>query len=254
MEREPMNVLEQWPLYDTIMIGPRFDASKGYYMKSGWYADFAQIGAVNELAFFNQRVVDDVGLPYNNQEARDSMPYGFTAYSYGVIFMATPCQWTSSYLTPVPPPESEQWNSIQYFLTELPKHAGIELKVGRDIKVEQNCLITPAGVGTSGNAARYSNGPFDVGYPQSNSGAIFLKNRWKFPTAIDIPATETLSAKIRFTEYGRFLLQEMGNSPFYVEVGMGEQDAKLGFYAYAGIQISLLGRRQVQQRGELHVK
>lgn len=132
---------------------------------------------------------------------------------------------------------------------------GLRLRVRQDEKLLHTCYLAPEGVGPYGIVGGI--GGFQDGMaanPASltslTQGQPFLDNRWKFPSPIGIPRGATFSVEIELSEYGRDLLSILCGPEEY-NFNCGGQDSKqIG--ACSTIRCSLIGKRGVQQRNELH--
>lgn len=245
------NVPENWKLYDTVLIGPDIQRLSFH---QGWVDTYLALGSLTEIPFFNVRNRAH-GLPYNNQDTRDSLPWVFKIFTIGVEFFAPN---TNLFRDDQGAPVGEQMSEQHVFLTELPKHASLTIQTNQDERLKINCLMAPAGVGpvASGfgkqsrqifstnanwNAAK---GGFTQGVPQ-------LTNTWGFPNPLEVPRRANLSCKVTFSEYGRALLQALPGpyyQPFRSVTGVGWYFSP----GVCGIRVILGGQRQVQQRGQYH--
>lgn len=251
-----MNVKESAILYDTILIGAPVHTQTDL----GWFGTYAGLGAVTELNFFNVRN-RSVGLPYCNLQTRDQTPFGFRLNSIGVTFFSNSLTVMNDW--------AEEEGTITYntedkagaiFTCDLPQHASVTLNVNQDERYKSNCMFTPPGYGpvtggigrgsASGVSDFAADGAIDTQFSGSTQGVARLKNRWKFPMSIDIPMRASISVKIRFEEWARQLLQTMPGPESWV--GLDSETAANTYGTIAGIQVSLMGERLVQQRGEYH--
>lgn len=80
------NVREQIMLTDTVLIGKWVGQMPD--RPTGWFPTFAELGAAGTMNFFNVRN-RSIGVMYNNQDARDQLPYGMRINSIGVRFYAS---------------------------------------------------------------------------------------------------------------------------------------------------------------------
>lgn len=251
------NVAENVLLYDTVAIYN--DGVKSFTNPAGWFQNYAQMGTANEINFFNVRN-REIGLPYNNQDSRDQMPYAFRCHSIGLTF------WGNAF-TQAPSWSTDQTFSPEdavghIFCNDLPRHAGITLRVQQDDRLKTHALFTPAGYGAFGDGygrgapSTLPNNTNQNGYDHTagviTQGLPELGARWVFPIPIDIPRRGTVNVKLIFNEYARQLLQAIPYATVWQGINDGVDDVQ-GNPVFAGIQVSLGGERLVQQRGQYHV-
>lgn len=251
-----MNVAENVLLYDTVGIFN--DSGRAFSNPPGWYGSYANMGAANEINFFNVRN-RDVGLPYNNQDSRDNMPYAFLCRSIGVTFFSNAMTQAPTWATDFT--FSPEDASGHIFMVDLPRHASIEFRVQQDSRLKTHCLFAPSGYGPFGDG--YGRGSpsalpttIDNGYDHHlgvvSQGIPELGARWVFPNPIEIPRRGTVQAIVKFNEYGRQMLSTIPDLNEYQGVQDGVDDVYQN-PIFSGIQVSLGGERLVQQRGQYHV-
>lgn len=234
---QAMNVEEAAAVYDTLQIKANAKPVEGF-------VSFAAIGAETEIPFFTVRNRAEVGEAYTNKDSKDSMPFSFKTYSLGVQFFAP------SPIAPVPttPDDEEVANAAigHLFGRVLPMHAGLVLKVREDDKLVHTVELAPSGSGIFGGLGT----PSTIANVGSN-GWPSMSNRWKFPQGIDIPRGAVVQATIRFSSYGRALLAALPG-PGTDDLGPFTEGAGTPFNQCALIRVSMIGKREVQQRGQLH--
>ena len=259
MENELLNVLEPQMLYDTILVSP-FCTDAHIQFHDGWFASFAAVGAANELPFLNVRNRNH-GLPYNNQDARDQAAYGMEIYSLGVAFFAP--QVATQFINVEGTPTAVEEIHSAVWQADLPRHASITLRINQDERLKQQCCLAPCGYGPYGGGEGHGNPAVDaiVTGGQANAsvmkgaatmGVPDLMNRWRFPAPLDVPRRATLSAVIKFSEYAREMLRSLTGPHTYGFAGSG-RDPLVVVDCCFGIQVSLMVKRYVQQRGQYHV-
>jgi len=243
------NVQEHWCLYDTVLayVAP---GSSGVSLASGWFNGLGPMGQANDLPFFNIRN-RNIGLAYNNQDARDQFPYAMRLFSIGVGFWRTHLSTDINY-----EPGSPYEEAVGHiFNVDLPRHCSLVLKIQQDERLKTIVPFASPGYGPHG-------GGYGRGQPSSfansamintvmgteTQGVPDLKRRWIFPDNIEIPRRASVSVTLRFSEYARNLLQAMGE---VADVNWPIQHGTLTA-ATAGVQVSLIGERLVQQRGQYH--
>lgn len=254
MTRQFMNVGETWMLYDTVLVG-NFPNSVDV---PGWVTTLPLLGNLNDINFFNVRN-RTIGLPYNNQDTRDQMAYGYYIDSIGISFFVSGLEqyntWQEDY-TLIP----EVYNA-HIFSNDLPRHASLTLKVNQDERLKTSAPLCPPGYGPFGDAvgrgqptsnANWTASAQDTPFPVNTQGMPQLNNRFIFPTNLEVPRRASMSVTVKFSEWAREMLQLMwlGTS----RGGYSVEGSNTGYNNkhYAGIQVSLNGRRLVQQRGQLH--
>lgn len=245
------NAVEFFPIYDTVQI--REELTKGENKIYG-FTSYAQLAAKQKVPFFNVRNSGEVGIPYTNLETKDQMPYVYRATSIGVHFSAPlgiPEQWFQGETLPI------GWaNPLSHalFVQEIPRHVAIRFKVMQDEKLIANTLLTPAGVGMHGVAGLAGIAQGNIaftGVTSGQHGQPFLGNRYPFKEGdIEIPRGATFSAELEFSEYARALLTQM-KGPGLFEFADDPNQPKT-VPSCATIQVSLFGKREVQQRNALH--
>lgn len=249
-----LNAGEDWMLFDTVLVGPNLT-------KHGWYLSYAAMGLDSNINFFNVRN-RSVGLFWNNQDTRDQTPYAFELKSIGVSFWANSMSQVINGVKPLPP--SKDYAIEDYvghlFSNDLPRHCSITLQVQQDEVLKSHALFTPPGYGPFGSgygrgqpSSGMSDEPVDTILGVNTQSMPMLSNRWLFPNKIEIPRRAAVSVKLRFSSYARALLQALPAPMAWVvqnEVPEGTENAYQP--VYAGIQVSLVGKRLVQQRGQYH--
>ncbi len=257
MQKPFANVQENVMIYDTVAIFN--DTNKSFSNPSGWFQNYAQMGAANSLSFFNVRN-REVGTPYNNQDSRDQMPYAFRCRSIGVSFFAN--TFTQAPTWAVDYQFSPEDAVGHLFQVDLPRHASVTFRVQQDDRLKTHPYFVPPGYGPYGSG--YGRGsPYllqgntlNDGYDHTagvvTQGSPELGGRWPFPIPIDIPRRGTIEVKVEFNEYARQLLQTIPMGYEWQGVNDTVDDIE-GNPVFAGIQVSLGGERLVQQRGQYHV-
>lgn len=259
MEDNFLNVKESQTLYDTVLVCEDADH---WEFHDGWFTSFLTLGQAIEIPFFNVRNRNH-GLPYNNQDTRDQTAYGMQIYSLGVSFFGPQIasQWLLSDRHTVDVDCIEELHTA-IWEADLPRHASVTLRVNQDDRLKQQVCMAPAGYGPFGGGMGHgdpSNWSADTAGQQLPSimkgcttmGAPELTNRWPFPVPLDVPRRATISAIIKFSEYGRRLIQFMRGP-----LQLGFFNKADGDFRYKpacfGIQVSLQVARYVQQRGQYH--
>lgn len=274
VEARYMNVAETFPLYDTVLISKMFGQTRHpELIQPGWFENYNTLSGVGEIPFFNVRS-RNVGLAYNNQDARDSMPYPFEAYSLGVAWFGNALSLDDCAA------RADTEEVCQHiFQSDIPRHSSISFKVNQDERFRAPCLIASPGYGPVGGGAahgalndlKYAGAytvsgaaPVDfypAGYPVDPSrmnvvttqGVPLRGVRWPFPVPIEIPKRASISAVVTISDYGRQLLAAMSGPGGIISSAFPDTTASgTPRSGYAGIQVTLYGKRLVQQRGEYH--
>lgn len=253
------NVVENWTLYDTVLISTLVGAQDTpISFSDGYFASYAALGAANEVPFFNVRNRTS-GLAYNNQDTRDTMNYGMKIFTVGVQFFS-PC--TSLYKNVEGAVMGQSVTEQTIFATELPKHCSLRLNTNQDERLKINALMASAGIGAIGGGVAQGDRTDDtqvafnspnVVKTNFNQGVSMLNNRWSFRNPIEIPRRANMSVTIKISEYGRQMLGAMvgpKNQPFQDVAHDGSVYFSPGM---CGIRVLINGMRFVQQRGQLHV-
>lgn len=247
------NVVENALLYDTCLIASNV-ATLSY--PTGYFASYAAVGAANDIPFFNVRNRNS-GLAYNNQDTRDQMSFAMKIFSIGVQwFGPSTALYGDAEGSPYPQRVSEQ----TIWMTEIPKHTSIEFQTNQDIRFKANSLMAPSGMGTiGGGVAQGSTLDSPTAIPSPNvakmnwtQGTPMLTNRWGFRNPIEIPRNANISVRLRITEYGRTLLQNMVGPTFQPFQDVANNGDYIFKPAYCGVRCVLNGQRFVQQRGQAH--
>jgi len=252
VQKDFENVPENWKLYDTVLLG---NWTGFMNFNDGYFLDFQTIGQANAIPFFNVRNRNH-GLAYNNQDTRDQTAWVFKIFGIGVTFFAPS---VTLYRNAAGTPGGPQNTELHLWETELPKHASIVLQTNQDERLKMNCLMAPPGSGAVGGGVAQGNPDAvsqglqpNVSKHNFTQGVPDLKNMWGFENPLEVPRRASLSATIRFSEYGRQLLQTMPGpfaTCFRPSSGAGSWYFQSGLF---GIKVVLSGQRQVQQRGQYH--
>ena len=210
------------------------------------------------------------------------MPYPFEAYSLGVAWFGNALSLDDCMDRRGGADTEEICQHI--FQSDLPRHSSISFKVNQDERFRAPCLIASPGYGPVGGGAahgslsdlKYAGGypapapyepptidwKFPAGYPVDCSrmnvittqGVPLRGVRWPFPVPIEIPKRASISAVVTISDYGRQLLAVMSGPGGVISSAFPDSstDNTTPRSGYAGIQVTLYGKRLVQQRGEYH--
>lgn len=247
------NVKENWILYDSILVNLGVG---GLAYNDGWFTSYTQMGLQTEFPFFNVRNKNH-GLPYNNQDTRDALPYGLRIFSIGVQFFGPSIPQYQTMNGNEPQGEANE-ATIQ-FTNELPKHCSVILQTNQDERLRIASLMTPGGVGTVGGGVSQGDPEgFGLGMPNggvwaNGQGVSMLSNKWGFYEPLEVPRRANVSVRLNINKYGQELLTAI-NGPFWhpCRSVTGDGTFSQGIRATAGIRVILGGQRLVQQRAQYH--
>lgn len=257
MPMELLNVAESWPIYDTLIVSEQLYGPEQQI--NGWFTSFAAMSARVDHTLFKTRSEAISGLQYNNQQSTDRTDFAYNSFSIGVR-MFGPVNTQEFVGVELPAANFPQDQNAILWQNVLPNHIALELRVGQDIKLTETLYHLPSGYGIMGGG---SSDGFDNGqaqYPPTrchiafiNQGVPDISNRFWFTPPLGIPRNETIEAKLYLADYARGLLNAMpGPGHFFTEEIVSEQSVYHQHPCRYGIQASLWGIREVQQRGQLH--
>jgi len=236
-DRAWVNVSENWMIYDTVRIG--LDVPSKY---PGGFLNFTLMSQAEEIPFINIRNSSEAGEAYCNVSSKDKFPWAFRLESIGMRFTLADPSVSDELLT------YEQRNVAKFFCTLLPDHAWFELKIREDTILKIKPFMLPPGFGPIGHGTSIQ------GTPQPSnlisSGTPYVKNRWSYGRLpVMIPRDTPVKGTLRFSDYGKQLLAAMATiAPF----NFGTIANPVTLNREADIELTLRGRREVQQRGEWH--
>lgn len=232
------NVIENWMVFDTVRIGN--SVSDKY---PGGQASFKTLALEDEVSFLNIRNVSEAGRQYTNMEKKGVFPWPFKLESIGIRFiMPTP----TVYAAEVSPAINEAYKG-KLWSQDIMEDAVLYLSISEDTILKIKPAMLPAGFGPTGDMTALANSnPANT----ITNGVTYLRNRFGYGKhPIKIPRETVVKAALHFSERGKELLTAMD------EVGLlqfGSSVAPVSIENEAKIELTLRGRRAVQQRGELH--
>ena len=238
VEEGYQNVRESWPIYDTVLIGLSDNESAKY---PGGFTSFAAMAAQDEIPFLNIRNSSEVGLSYTNISSKDKTPWPFYLDSFGIRFI---------YPDPNENASSEHNGVVaasKIFMHEVLDHCYFQFWIREDVRLTIKPAMMQAGFGPQG---------FIAGNSTQNSwfaslitnGQPNMGNRWRnVGYTMNIPRDTPIKGVLRFSEYGKALLRQLNTVAGF---DFAEEDS---FQALARIELTLFGKRDVQQRGEYHM-
>lgn len=263
-EDQFMNVKEQWFMYDTIGVTPWLDELT--HPIPGWFNSFTALGNTDALTFFDTRN-KSIGLAYNNQEARDQVPFAYIVETLSVGFFAPAC---ASQLASETIPSDTTWigrmdTMSAFWDNELPQHTSVIFRVNQDERLKGVCSIVPPNYGPVGGCIGQGDfsdptppaiGGGNYGVHANGMGRAHLKYRWEFPGGIGVPRRATMVVECRMVEWARQILRDLWGPGYFVmrdydpdETPENPITPKPSMFA---IQCLVTGRREVQQRGQYH--
>ncbi|MCK4785548.1 MAG: hypothetical protein KAV87_17475 [Desulfobacteraceae bacterium] len=260
--KEYSNVAESYPLYDTVIICSELYGKEKSL--NGWFTNFRDFANNERHTFFKDRTIGNSHLAYCNMDSADNVDFVYKVFSVGVRFFAPVCPDAKD--VPLISPGVMNENVPPFWLFDLPKHCGFDFKVQQDTIVENTCLATPPGygprIGGGAQPAVDDQAPFPNQTPwkliTGTNGEPIIDNRFTFPTPISIPRNATIEANVYPSIYARFILGQL-LGPNSTVLPTEEQatttpgdDDWLSIPTRYGIQVSLYGYREVQQRGQYH--
>jgi|WetSurMetagenome_2_1015567.scaffolds.fasta_scaffold26671_3 hypothetical protein len=253
------NVAESAALYDTVVI------CKNMYGKEtsigGWFNTFAGFAANEKHTYFKSRTEGSSHLAYCNMQSADNVDFVFKVFSFGVRFFAPVNPDCLNYTIQSPSQYAE--NMPVWWMFDLPKFCGIDFRVQQDVIIENSCLATPSGYGPRGGGGAQP--AIDTRVGNANQipwktivgtiGEPSIDNRFPLPNPIEIPRNTPIEANVYVSEYGRYVLRQLAGPEMSVMLtenqvatpGGGDYLSMPNRY---GIQVSLYGYREVQQRGQ----
>ncbi len=270
-----MNVAEPWILYDTVII------SKNMYGKEiscpGWFTSFQGFAQQETHSFFKSRSEGIAGSAYNNQQSPDMMDYAFIAYSIGLTFFAPGVRLLGNLGALRTQILRCYSGAAHWWEVELPNHVGVQFKIQNDVVSEGPAYDYPPGYGPSGGggAMEISNGTIPnisnllthtaFFNNAGTQGVPIFANRHIFKEPIEIPRTSLIEGVINLGAIARSIcslnlaptIAGVAQFPDYI-IPMVDATTAPGIADYKtaparfGIQMSLLGKRLVQQRGQYH--
>lgn len=239
-----LNAVEAWPLYDTVQIGKGIAAPLGF-------PGFGAIPA--KMPFFNVRTEGEAGSAMCNLESKDSLAFGYHLYAIGLSF-----RWPLGIVPPAGHGEIAIIGASNpqipiLFQTEVPKHVAMRLQIRQDDKLLATAFLTPESTGPVGigftaaadptGGAVYGGGQIIEGHPDG-------KGRFPFPEPLIMPRGCTYRVNLEFDDYIRNMLATWPALPSYNFSPNLTDDLEI--LARATIRVSMMGKREVQQRNNLH--
>lgn len=251
------NVVETWPLYDSIIICNQLLGSESTV--PGWYTTFANFGGRETHTFFKNRTDGTAGEMYCNMKNGDSMDFAYKIHSVGIEITCTPTydvqigavDGVGEIDTSIDPVLPQWWRA------DFPWHCGIQLKVQQDVRWESPVMAAPAGVGAFGSGMSFQQnavstfGEIPWMVSQTVQGIPLLKNRQPFPEPIGVPRTGSVELILHVGEWARRILTNI-TGPHQFVINVNGSSPFNSYYSRYMIRASLFGERLVQQRAQYH--
>lgn len=251
--RKYRNVVEVWPLYDSIVICPTMYGNEANV--PGWFTSFTLFGQRETHSLFKGRTEAVAGEQYCNMKNADTMDFAFIAHSIGLEITGPPTMDVSEVEGDVVYPDAiiPQW-----FQADFPRHVGLQFKVQQDVRLELPALAAPPGYGSVGGGTSFESAAVqafgDVPFMTNSvsDGVPLLSNRYPFAEPIGIPRTATIEMVITVGQWARNILTAItGPRLILINSDDGTPSYRWGIPRYM-IRASLIGQRMVQQRGQYH--
>lgn len=202
------------------------------------------------------------------------LPYPYQVFSMGIEFLtfAIGDSCIGENTPPKPPlegpafapgdapaitPQSQVQNIAERQLfAGLMDHCACKYKVNQDIKLTNVVTHQPAGFGTSGNVRQQGLGIGSLGALSNfSNGRCHIDNRYKFSVPIDMPRGVNFNVTLFFSQYAKYVLSMLRGPQTWYQQSLGietEGGIQPAFKSVAGIAVTMIGYREVQQRGDLH--
>jgi hypothetical protein len=258
-----MNVAESYPLYDTVIVCEELYGKEKAI--NGWFTSFVDFAANEKHTFFKSRTIGNSHLAYCNMDSADNVDFVYKAISLGVRFFA-PIMPDSDFSVIVSPSMYNE-NAHAFWMFDLAKHVGLDFRVQQDVIVENTALATPPGYGPRGGGGVVSyfdttTAPAPMQDPwkvvTGSNGEPVIDNRFPFPKPIQIPRNTPIECNLYLSTYAKAVIGNwIGPRSWYLpaeasDTEGGEATDFISLKTRWGIQVSLYGFREVQQRGQYH--
>lgn len=260
MNEKYQNVAESAPLYDTVCV------SKKLYGKEtsigGWFTTFSGFGANEKHTFFKSRTEGSSHLAYCNLNSADNIDFVFKVFSFGVRFFAPVTPDAVNFTIQSPTQYAE--NMPAWWLWELPKLCGVDFRVQQDVIIENTCLASPSGYGPRGGGGAQPATDTRVAFANQipwktiagTIGEPSVDNRFPLPNPISIPRSTPVEANIYVSPIARYILGQLAGPESAMMLNENQATVSpveadyISLPQRYGIQVSLYGYREVQQRGQ----
>ena len=235
------NVKESAMIFDVCRIGKEVPVKY-----PGGFDSFTALATAEEVPFLNVRNSSEAGQAYTNITSKDKLPWPFVMESIGIRFVAQ---------DPNLPEKAAPYlyAMSKMFMHLIPEHAWIEFYIREDMRLWLKPHMAPPGYGHYGEFISFvmTQGTTGGNAGVMGSGFPEARNRFKMgKDGIEIPRETPISAKLKFSEYGKKMLIALGDVPPLATDGGTPPIITL--HGEASIEMTLRGYRLVQQRGDYH--
>lgn len=262
MPENYLNVAEPYPIYDTVIVSSQLYGKELGIV--GWYTNFRDFADDTRHTFFKSRTAGSSDLAYCNMDSADNIDFVYKAFSIGVRFFGP--VMPDAYNEIIISPNYIQENEHTFWMFDLAKHVGMDFRVQQDVIVENACIASPPGYGPRGGGGAHPQEDDDAPFPNQtpwkccvgSNGEPVIDNRFAFPEPIEIPRNASIEANLYLSSYARFVLGDMmgpRQNVYPTEEAETQPPAQTDYITIPtryGIQVSLFGYREVQQRGQYH--
>ena len=254
------NVVETWPLYDSIVICQNLIGAEANVQ--GWFTTFLAFSGRETHQFFKNRTAGTAGEQYTNHQNSDTMDFAYKIHSFGCEFSCTPTY--DAQVADVDglgqAPGTMDAIIPQYWRVDLARNCGVQLKVQQDVRYEAPCMAAPPGYGSFGGGLGFTypailpTGHGDRPWmgSQATQGIPILSNRIPFPEPIGVPRTGSLEVILHVGEWAREILRNITGPHVMIMNSVDGADPPLWAYSRYIVRVSLFGERLVQQRAQYH--
>lgn len=227
-------VHEDVELYDVCRIGPAVEEKY-----PGGHPDFISLAGPEHIPFLNIRNSSEAGLAYTNITSKDKIPFPLVIESLGIEFTYPDPNMSLIF--------SGDMSGSKMFCKVLPQHAYLKFIVREDTILILKPKMAPSGHSVTGNSTFFR---FDMYDSNLHFGFPAGGNRWKWTgEPLKLPNDTPIRAELYFAPYGKQLLKALG-APADLDFHESELNPEGRFPNEAQIEITLRGRRWIQQRGE----
>jgi hypothetical protein len=232
---------EEFPYHDVVSIG--IDQGD----TEGWFNSLLDLGNAEDVHLFNVRSRSTVGLAYCNLDSPSLFDVGYLVKNIGVQFEAPIGQQVQN--TGDDPPLLMPY--INAVFQDLLEDCGLQFFLNQDEKLAGNVSHFPAGYGTFGHVNAINGGAsVDTSFGTVGTytnGAPEFQNQWVFKQPIEIPRNHNVRVVLKFSEFAKNTLKNMGG-PGFVMLGSGSVSGASGYKARLNLKVTVNGTRLVQLR------
>lgn len=176
---------EQWERIDSVCVGPGMRD-----LDPGWFNNWAQFAAAEELVWFSRRQAN-VGRSYVNQDT-ERTDWAQDIHQTGIEFIAPPGMADR---------ETEEVDgefTPMMFTRWLPTLMPMNIQLADTDSISMApANHMPSGYGTDGTFAAGAAAPLVIG---GNQGRPTVSNSWKWPEPLMLPAQGKLTVRARIDQ------------------------------------------------------